>query len=143
MDWIKRLSSDSNKISLFPYFSNLHNSTFSRFWVLVRKINFSCNLDGKQKTRVKYKRIWKIKSIQLKFGACYITSQWGKFEIKRTIICFRHILFYCFSSLNLRCFYFHFFDKVSNFRNRILTNQKQELVIKNCQWTYMFWRETF
>ena len=27
-----------------------------------------------------------------------------------------------------------FFDEVSNFRNRILTNQKQEYVMKNCQW---------
>ena len=26
-----------------------------------------------------------------------------------------------------------FFDKASNFRNRILTNQKQELVVQNCQ----------
>ena len=27
-----------------------------------------------------------------------------------------------------------FFDKVSNFRNGILTNQKPGLVIRNCQW---------
>ena len=33
-----------------------------------------------------------------------------------------------------------FFDKVSNFHNRILTNQKQELVIRNCQWNYMLWK---
>ena len=30
-----------------------------------------------------------------------------------------------------------FFDEVLNSRNRILTNQKQELVIRNCQWNYM------
>ena len=30
-----------------------------------------------------------------------------------------------------------FFDVVSNFCNRILTNQKPELVIGNCQWNYM------
>ena len=30
-----------------------------------------------------------------------------------------------------------FFDKVSNFRNRILTNQKRELVVSNCQWNCM------
>ena len=37
------------------------------------------------------------------------------------------------------CFYhFHFFfDEVSNFRNRILTNQKPEYVIRNCQWNSM------
>ena len=28
---------------------------------------------------------------------------------------------------------FFFFDEVSNFRSRILTNQKQELVVSNCQ----------
>ena len=27
-----------------------------------------------------------------------------------------------------------FFNKVSNFRNKILTNQKRELVVSNCQW---------
>ena len=32
---------------------------------------------------------------------------------------------------------FSFFDEVSNFRNRILTNQKPELVIRNCQWNCM------
>ena len=29
--------------------------------------------------------------------------------------------------------FFFFFDEVSNFRNRILTNQKRELVVSNCQ----------
>ena len=28
-------------------------------------------------------------------------------------------------------------DEVSNFCNRILTNQKQELVVRNCQWNCM------
>ena len=27
-----------------------------------------------------------------------------------------------------------FYDNVSNFRNRILTNQKHKLVVSNCQW---------
>ena len=37
------------------------------------------------------------------------------------------------------CFYhFYFFNKVSNFRNRILTSQKHELVVSNCQWNCMF-----
>ena len=43
--------------------------------------------------------------------------------------------FFCFSSKNL-CFYyfrFFFFDEVSNFHKRILTNKKPELVIRNCQ----------
>ena len=34
-------------------------------------------------------------------------------------------------------FIFFFYDKVSNFRNRILTNQKLELLKRNCQWKRM------
>ena len=30
-----------------------------------------------------------------------------------------------------------FSDKVSNFRNRILTNRKRELVVCNCRWNCM------
>ena len=30
-----------------------------------------------------------------------------------------------------------FLDEVSNFRNRILTSQKHELVVSNCQWNCM------
>ena len=64
----------------------------------------------------------------LKFGACYITVQWVEFRVKNATLC-----------LQKNCFYhFHlYFDKVSNFSNRILTNQKPELVIKNCQWNCM------
>ena len=31
-----------------------------------------------------------------------------------------------------------FFDEVSNFRNRILTYQKRELVVSNCQWNCIY-----
>ena len=31
-------------------------------------------------------------------------------------------------------FWILFFDEVSNLRNRILTNQKRELAVSNCQW---------
>ena len=30
-----------------------------------------------------------------------------------------------------------FFDEVAKFRNRILTKQKREIVISNCQWNSM------
>ena len=33
---------------------------------------------------------------------------------------------------------FFFPDKVSNFRSRILTNQKGELVVSNCQWNCIY-----
>ena len=35
-------------------------------------------------------------------------------------------------------YHFHFFlDEISNFRDRIFTSQKHELVIRNFQWNYM------
>ena len=47
-------------------------------------------------------------------------------------------LFYCFPLKKLCLCHFHFFlDEVSNFYNRILANQKPELVIRNCQINYM------
>ena len=46
--------------------------------------------------------------------------------------------FYSFPSKNFVFNHCHFFfEKVSNFRNRIITNQKTELVIKICQWNCM------
>ena len=46
-------------------------------------------------------------SVSRKFVACYITGQWSEFTIKNNS-CFYH---FCF-----------FFDKVLNFRNRVLIN---------------------
>ena len=44
----------------------------------------------------------------------------------------------CFSSKTcVFIIFISFFDKASNFRNRILTNQKPESVIKNYQWNFM------
>ena len=62
-----------------------------------------------------------------KFQACYITGQWGEFTVKNATL---HVLilswhFFLFLIKKLCFFHFHFvFDEVSNFRNRILTNQK-------------------
>ena len=66
-------------------------------------------------------------SVSLKFGACYIMGQWGEFKI--LLYCY-HLLFWHFFVVfhHKICVFiiFTFFDKVSNFCNRILTNQKQE-----------------
>ena len=45
------------------------------------------------------------------------------------------IIKFVFLSFSFLSFFlsFFFFDEVSNFRNRILTNQKRELVVSNCQ----------
>ena len=69
------------------------------------------------------------------------TFSWGEFKVKNATLCL-HIFFWhffcCFSSKKI-CFYhfYFFFHEVSSFRNRILTNQKPELMIRNCQWNCM------
>ena len=65
----------------------------------------------------------------------------GEFRVKIATWCL-FILFCIFVVCHQKiCFYhfhfFFFFDKVSNLRNRILTNQKPELMIRNCQWNCM------
>ena len=66
---------------------------------------------------------------------------WGEFRVKNATLCLYIILWYflffikkfvflSFSSL-------FFFDEVSNFRNRLLANQKSESVVTNCQWNCM------
>ena len=79
-------------------------------------------------------------SICLKFGAYYVTGQWGEFKIKMLLNAFIYIsgifLFFIIKFVFLS-FSFLFFDELSNFRNRILTNQKYVLVVSNCQWNCM------
>ena len=76
-------------------------------------------------------------SVPLKFGALYITGQWGRFRIKRLIYVFIYffgilLLFFIIKFVFL-LFSFLFFDEVSKFYDKILTNQKRILVMKNCQ----------
>ena len=71
----------------------------------------------------------------------YITDQWGEFKLNTLLYVFIYffstfLLFFIINFLVLS-FSFLFFDEVSNFRNRILTNQKHELVVSNCQWNCM------
>ena len=93
-------------------------------------------------------------SVSLKSGAYYITGQWGKFIKKCYLILLYTFLaffffFFFFKDFFLAFFFFFFYqkicvfiififlDEVSNFRNRILTNQKRGLVVSNCQWNCM------
>ena len=84
-------------------------------------------------------------SVSLKFAVCYITGEWGEFRMKN-VICI-YIYFYGISSLGfLKKIDFQsvlISDEVSNFCNRILTNQKQELVVRNCQWNCMIIKQSF
>ena len=68
--------------------------------------------------------------VSLKFGACYITRQWEEFKIKTQLYIFIYLFGFFFI---IKFVFMTFFYEVSNFRNRILTNQKHELVVSNCQ----------
>ena len=79
-------------------------------------------------------------SVSLKFGACCITGQWGEFKVSNAILCLHILFWYFFVFFHQKIvfiIFISFFDEVSSFRNRILTNQKPELVIRNCQWLFV------
>ena len=48
-----------------------------------------------------------------------------------------YIAFVAFHQICVFIIIISFFDEVSNFCSRTLTNQKPELVIRNCQWYFM------
>ena len=84
-------------------------------------------------------------SVSLKFRACYITGQRRQVQSKECYFMhtYTFVEFFCFSSKKIWFLSFSFLFliiklQVSNFRNRISTNQKSELVIRNCQWNCMF-----
>ena len=84
--------------------------------------------------------VWRndILFVSLKSGAYYITDQCEEFIKKCYLmhLCFFFGIFLLFfiRKLVFLSFSFLFFGKVSNFRNRILNNQK---VVSNCQWNCM------
>ena len=71
-------------------------------------------------------------SVSLKFGAYYIKGQCGEFKRKMVLNAF--IYFFGILLWFFIIKFISFFDEVSNFCKRILTNQKHELVVSNCQW---------
>ena len=82
--------------------------------------------------------VWK--NVCLKFGAYYITGERGKFIIKMLLTAFMnfdHFFIVFYHRICIFIIFISFFDKVSNFRNIILTNQKHELVVSYCQWNCM------
>ena len=79
----------------------------------------------------------------LKFGDFYITGKWGRMLSEECYIMLTYTFFGIFFFFLVCVFhqkicvfiiFISAFDEASNFRNRILTNQKPELVIRNCQW---------
>ena len=78
----------------------------------------------------------------LKFEVFYMTSQWGRVPSKECYSIFTYIFWHFFVVFHQKncifVIFISFFDEKSYFRNRILTNQRHELVIRNSQWNGMF-----
>ena len=79
-------------------------------------------------------------SVFPKSGACYVyITSVGKFRVKNATLClhalFGNLLFFIKECVFV--IFISFFDEVSNFRNRILFNQKLELAKINLQWNCM------
>ena len=73
-----------------------------------------------------------------------MTGQWGELRKKNATLWFTYtfleflfvaVVFH--QNFSVSTIFISFFDKASNLHNRILTNQKSELVIRNCQWNCM------
>ena len=66
--------------------------------------------------------------VSLRFGACYITGQWSELRVKNATLClhvlFRHFFVAFYQKICFFIIFISFFDKVSNFRNRILIQSK-------------------
>ena len=116
---------------IYIYFCKNVQKTFRNLGLSSRFYNFSavsCNIH-KEWVRLT-KSCHYISSVTLMFEAHYITGQWGEFIRK------------CYLMLSFTFFAFFFFvfidwisvlNEVSNFRSRILTNQKDELKVSNCR----------
>ena len=66
----------------------------------------------------------------------------GQVQSKECYFKFTHTLLWHFfvvfhQKICVFIIFISFFDEVSNFRNKILTNLKPELMIRNCQWNCM------
>ena len=124
-------SISSVSLSLFPHCYSLTHWTFTCLTALSTNFYLECVRLTEQYYFI-FPRLSKVRSI-LHHGLV------GPVQNKNTNLCF-HILF-CHLFHHKICvfiifisFFFFFFDEVSNFRNRILTNQKQEFAVQSCQW---------
>ena len=69
-------------------------------------------------------------SVYITFRSCYITDWGSEFRIKNATF----LAFVFHHKICVFIIFIPFFDEVSNFGKRILTNQKQKLVVQNFQW---------
>ena len=69
-------------------------------------------------------------------------------ENENTTLCFHLIFFWHFvnvfhQKICVFIIFISFFDEASNFRNRIMTNQKLGLVVQNCQGNFIYNTTTY
>ena len=103
-------------------------------YCILKSIFNPCFLTERIPLRISHQLIFSPYLCSLK----HVTSQvsCGEFRVKNSVLCLHiGLAFYCCFSLKICVFtiFIFFFDWVSNFCNRILTTQKPELVIRNCQ----------
>ena len=75
--------------------------------------------------------------VSLKWGAFYITVQWGGFRIKTLVYVFIHffdILLLFFIIKRVFIIFISSWWSIKFPEQNIRTNQKQDFVIQNCQW---------
>ena len=76
--------------------------------------------------------------LRLEFRSHYITGQWSELIKTCYLMLFKFALFFVLHhKICVFIIFISFFDELSNFCNRILTNQKRKLVVSNCQWNFM------
>ena len=100
------------------------------------------NIWSSIRKKVKHTEAELKKALLIKKSVYYITGQLDEF-IKKCYLVLLCTLFGIFVVVFHRKSYvfiifISLFDEVSYSRNIILTNQKHELVVSNCQWNYMF-----
>ena len=118
--------------SVFPRISSPNEGKYEREKLRMRKISMQCNVINVPDKNIRifyylyFLRISKVWS-KLHHGPV------GQAQIKErcSLLTFFVVVFYQKNCVFI-IFISFFFDKKSNFRYRILTNQKPELVIRNC-----------
>ena len=122
--------------SVFPRISSPNEGKYEREKLRMRKISMQCNVINVPDKNIRifyylyFLRISKVWS-KLHHGPV------GQAQIKErcsllTYTFWHFLLLFFIKRIVFLSFSFLFFDKKSNFRYRILTNQKPELVIRNC-----------
>ena len=100
----------------------------------VKQVLWLCS--SEKMTPIYFLRLSKVLSM-LHHGSVWRVHK--KTLLKNFYVLFWHIFVVFHHKICAFIIFISFSDEVSNFRNRILTNQKRELVVSNCQRNCMLW----